>query len=207
MPLLEIHAPAHCWHGLSTAFCRRAAASPISTQVMAGLSHHLSSTWGRGTHRVTSQSSILGTLLTAGVSAGTALATQVSSSVPSSCGWNLKNNPYFFKHKCALIPFNSADSTQLFCANGRYFFCKIAWKYNRSYGGERTNTFLSTSEMSHLSSGLCTELWHQKISFISFAVKLDLTLAPNCCGCKWRVSLSPNENTSGARRCPFPKWL
>lgn len=149
----------------------------------------------------------LGTLLTAGVSAGTALATQVSSNAPSSCGWNLKNNPYFFKHKCALIPFNSADSTQLFCANGRYFFCKIAWKYNRSYDGERTNTFLSTSEMSHLSSGLCTELWHQKISFISFAVKLDLTLAPNCCGCKWRVSLSPNENTSGARRCPFPKWL
>lgn len=148
----------------------------------------------------------LGTLLAARVSAGTALATQASSSAPSSCGSSLKNNPCFFKHNCALIPFNSADSTQLFWANGCYFYCKTAWKYNRSYNGERTNTFLSTSETSHLSSGLCTELWHQKISFISFTVKLNLTPAPNCQGCKWRVSLSLSENTSGAGTLPFP-WV
>lgn len=97
----------------------------------------------------------------------------------------------FPKHNCALIPFNSTDSTQLFAANGCYFSCKIVRKYNGSYNGKRTNTFLSTSEMSHLSSGLCTESWHQMISFISFTVKLNLSQAPNCWEHEWRVSFTP----------------
>lgn len=98
----------------------------------------------------------------------------------------------FSKHNCALIPFNSADSTQLFWANGCSFSCKIACKYNRSYNCKWTNTFLSTPEMSHLSSGLCTESWHQTISFISFTVKLNLSQAPNCWEHKWRVSFPPS---------------
>lgn len=98
----------------------------------------------------------------------------------------------FSKHNCALIPFNSTDSTQLFWANGCYFSCKIACKYNGSYNSKRTNTFLSTSEMSHLSSGLCTESWHQMISFISFTVKLNLSQAPNCWEHKWTVSFTPD---------------
>lgn len=102
------------------------------------------------------------------------------------------NTHMFSKHNCALIPFNSADSTQLFGANGCSFSCKIACKYNRSYNGKWTNTFLSTSEMSHLSSGLCTESWHQMISFISFTVKLNLSQAPNCWEHKWRVSFPPS---------------
>lgn len=118
------------------------------------------------------------------------LATQVSNGALSSCSWNLKIH-MFFKHNCALIPFNSTDSTQLFWANGCYFYCKIAWKYNRSFNGKLTNTFLSTSEMSHLSSGLCTESWHQVISFISFTVKLNLSQALNCWEYKWRPSFTP----------------
>lgn len=96
----------------------------------------------------------------------------------------------FFKHGSALIPFNSADSTQLLRANGCCSYCKIAWKYNRSHDGKRTNIFLSTSETSHLSSGLCTESWHQMISFISFTVKLNLSQALNCWEYQWRVSFT-----------------
>lgn len=119
------------------------------------------------------------------------LATQVSNGASSSSGYNLKIQ-MFSKHNWALIPFNSTDSRQLFWANGCSFSCKIARKYNGSYNGKRTNTFLSTSEMSHLSSGLCTESWHQMISFISFTVKLNLSQAPNCWECKRRVSLTPS---------------
>lgn len=132
------------------------------------------------------------------------LATQVSNGASSSCGCNLKKTHMFPKHKCALIPFNSPDSMQLFWANGCYFSCKIACKYNGSYNGKWTNTFLSTSEMGHLSSGLCTESWHQMISFISFTVKLNLSQAPNCWEHEWRVSFPPDWEWKGSWLAGLP---